>query len=169
MNYDIRKICQYFREVHSRYYIDTNGAVYTSISKNTTRIRIEGEVINIKFFKKENMGCFNNTNKLLISIPDTNNKYFLMNDGTILHRLSTRIDEIGCVDVSLIRVDGTGNPLGNRYKLHRLMAGCFLGDIKDKEVHHKDGNRTNNKLSNLEILTFEEHRGKGNYLKNHIL
>ena len=169
MNYDIRNICQYFREVHSRYFIDTNGVVYTSLSKNTTRIRISNDVINIKSFKKENINYFNNTNKLLIYIQNNENKYFLMNDGTILHRLSTRIDEIGCVDVSLIRVDGTGNPLGNRYKLHRLMAGCFLGDIKGKEVHHKDGNRSNNKLSNLEILTFEEHRGKGNYLKNHTL
>lgn len=169
MNYDIRNISQYFREVHSRYFIDTNGSVYTSLSKNTTRIRIENDVINIKSFKKESLNCFNNTNKLLISIPNTNNKYFLMKDGTVLHRLSTRVDEIGCVDVSLIRVDNSGNPLGNRYKLHRLMAGCFIGDIKDKEVHHKDGNRTNNKISNLEILTFEEHRGKGNYLKNHTL
>lgn len=169
MNYDIRNISQYFREVHSRYFIDTNGSVYTSLSKNTTRITIEGEVKNIKSFKKEKLNYFNNTNKLLISIPDTNNKYFLMNDGTVLHRLSTRVDEIGCVDVSLIRVGETGNPLGNRYKLHRLMAGCFIGDIENKEVHHKDGNRTNNKLSNLEILTFEEHRGKGNYLKNHAL
>lgn len=169
MNYDIRNISQYFREVHSRYFIDTNGSVYTSLSKNTSRIVIEGEVKNIKSFKKEKANYFNNTNKLLISIPDTNNKYFLMNDGTVLHRISTRIDEIGCVDVSLIRVDGSGNPLGNRYKLHRLMAGCFIGNIENKEVHHKDGNRANNKLSNLEILTFEEHRGKGNFSKNHTL
>lgn len=169
MNYDIRNISQYFREVHSRYFIDTNGSVYTSLSKNTSRIVIEGEVKNIKSFKKEKANYFNNTNKLLISILDTNNKYFLMNDGTVLHRISTRIDEIGCVDVSLIRVDGSGNPLGNRYKLHRLMAGCFIGNIENKEVHHKDGNRANNKLSNLEILTFEEHRGKGNFSKNHTL
>lgn len=169
MNYDIRNISQYFREVHSRYFIDTNGSVYTSLSKNTTRIVIEGEVKNIKSFKKEKENYFNNTNKLLVLIPGTNNKYFLMNDGIVLHRLSTRIDEIGCVDVSLIRVDGSGNPLGNRYKLHRLMAGCFIGNIENKEVHHKDGNRTNNKLSNLEILTFEEHRGKGNFPKNHTL
>lgn len=169
MIYDIRNISIYFKEIHSRYYIDTNGVVYTSIAPNTTRIMVDGKRININKFKKENIQKLNNTNNLLTSIPDTNNKYYLMNNGLILHRLSTRIDDIGEVDVNLMRVDGSGNPGGNRYKLHRLLAGCFLGDITNKEVHHKDGNRTNNKLSNLEILTFEEHRGKGNFTKNHTL
>ena len=169
MNYDIRNISVYFKEVHSRYYIDTNGVVYTSMMSNTSRIMINGKYININKFKKENIDKFNNTNKLLIVVPETNNKYYLMNNGLILQRLSTRVNENGVVDVSLIRVDKSGNDRGNKYKLHRLLAGCFLGDITNKEIHHKDGNRSNNKLSNLEILSFKEHRGKNNFVKNHTL
>lgn len=167
MNYDIRNISVYFKEVHSRYYIDTNGVVYTSLGAGTSRIMIDGERININSFKKENITKLNNTNKQIIAIPNTENKYYLLNNGVVLQRLSTRIGDDGRVDVNLIRVDGSGNDRGNRYKLHRLLAGCFLGDVTDKEVHHKDGNATNNKLSNLQILTFEEHRGKRNYIKNH--
>lgn len=167
MNYDIRKISMYFKEIHSRYYIDTNGVVYTSISRNTSRIMINGVRTNINNFRKNNIDKLNNTNKLIIVIPDTDNKYYLLNNGEILQRLLTRIDEIGLVDVNLIRVNGDINDRGNKYKIHRLLAGCFLGDVTDKEVHHKDGNRSNNSLSNLEILTLEEHRGKGNFIKNH--
>ena len=168
MNYDIRRISDYFREVHSRYFIDTNGVVYTSLGLKTSRIRVDGKCININNFRKQNVDKFNTTTKMLIPIPDTNNRYYLKNDGLVLQRLSTRIDENGCVDVCLIRVfDGTDR--GNRYKIHRLLAGCFIGDIENKEVHHKNQNRSDNRLENLEILTFEEHRGIGNYLKNHKL
>ena len=55
----------------------------------------------------------------------------------------------------------------NRYKIHRLLAGCFIGEVKDMEVHHIDQNRKNNTISNLEILSFEKHRGKGSHNKNH--
>ena len=165
MNYDIRKICDYFREVHSRYCIDSNGVVYTSLGEDTTKIMVDWNVINIKRFRLDNIEALNNTNKLLMAIPNTNNRYYLKSDGTILHRLSTRIDEIGVTDVNLLRVDG--NERGNRYKVHRLLAGCFLGDVNGMEVHHINGNRLDNRLSNLKILTFEEHRGKGNYTINH--
>ncbi len=106
MNYDIRKICDYFREVHSRYYIDTNGCIYTSMSANSIRIMIDGVRININKIKKSIVENLNMTNRLLGVIPNTGNKYFVKNDGVVLQRLSTRIDEIGAVDVCLIRVDG---------------------------------------------------------------
>jgi hypothetical protein len=92
----------------------------------------------------------------------------MLNDGKILHRLSTRIDNIGQIDVSLIRVSGHRNDKGNRYFIHRLLAGCFLGDIYNKEVHHKNKNRTDNNLDNLQILTLEEHRSKETFKINHI-
>lgn len=43
------------------------------------------------------------------------------------------------------------------FRLHRLVIENFIGDIPDgMEVDHKDGNRTNNKLSNLRIVTRSE-------------
>lgn len=48
-----------------------------------------------------------------------------------------------------------------KYELlvHRLMAHTFLGmDLSTNyEVHHIDGNVSNNKLDNLEILTTQDH------------
>ncbi len=44
--------------------------------------------------------------------------------------------------------------------VHRIVARAFLGECPPKhEVNHKDGNRTNNILSNLEYMT----RSENNY------
>lgn len=42
--------------------------------------------------------------------------------------------------------------------LHRLVAEKYVGDIRNKEVHHKDCNRRNNHPSNLQIVTRNQHR-----------
>lgn len=42
--------------------------------------------------------------------------------------------------------------------IHRLVAESFLGVHDDLEVNHKDGDRTNNHLSNLEFVTSEQNR-----------
>ena len=39
------------------------------------------------------------------------------------------------------------------HNLHRLIASAFLGDLEEKEVNHIDGNRLNNNISNLELVT----------------
>lgn len=42
------------------------------------------------------------------------------------------------------------------YKGHRLVAQAFLGDIDGFDINHKDGNKQNNVVSNLEIVTRKE-------------
>jgi len=37
--------------------------------------------------------------------------------------------------------------------IHRLVAEAFIGDIKGMDVNHKDFNRKNNNVNNLEICT----------------
>ncbi len=37
--------------------------------------------------------------------------------------------------------------------VHRLVVESIFGDISNMDINHKDFDRTNNKLSNLEILT----------------
>lgn len=47
---------------------------------------------------------------------------------------------------------------GPRKHLHRLVWSQANGRIpKGYDVHHKDGNQQNNKLSNLELLTESDH------------
>lgn len=49
---------------------------------------------------------------------------------------------------------------GTRYTLlHRLVVEKFLGRklLQREVVHHKDGNKSNNDISNLEIMTQAKH------------
>ena len=50
-------------------------------------------------------------------------------------------------------------------RLHRLIVEKHIGRYLDKNeiVHHKDENKTNNHINNLEITTFSEHS------KNHAI
>lgn len=64
---------------------------------------------------------------------------------------------------------------GNMYKtiqinkkqvrLHRYIMECYLGRklTKDEIVHHKDGDKLNNNISNLELLSRAEHIKKHYY------
>ena len=162
--YDIRQLCLYFPSIHSRYYIDTNGIVYSSLSPNTKRISIDGENYNLTNWKHENLKKLDKWVNMLIRFNETN--YFLLYDGTILKRLKTIISERDEVSVSIITVD-RNNKTGCYFSVPRLVAKTFIGDIEGKEIHHIDRNRRNNKVENLKILTSEEHRGKGKFKLNH--
>jgi hypothetical protein len=60
----------------------------------------------------------------------------------------------GYLRVNLYR---NGHP--KHHLVHRLVAAAWLGPIPlDMQVNHRDGNRTNNDLSNLEIVTAEQNR-----------
>jgi len=55
------------------------------------------------------------------------------------------------------------------YYVHRLVAEMFIGEIPSEMcVNHKDGNKTNNDVSNLEIVTYKENmrHAHDNGLKN---
>ena len=44
-------------------------------------------------------------------------------------------------------------------RIHQLVAEAFIGEIpKGYHVHHKDGNKQNNKVSNLEIIHPRQHK-----------
>jgi hypothetical protein len=43
------------------------------------------------------------------------------------------------------------------YYRHKVIANCFLGQTpKGKTINHKDGNKLNNDLSNLEYITAQQ-------------
>lgn len=41
-------------------------------------------------------------------------------------------------------------------QVHRLVAMAFIGDVEGLEVNHKDGNKTNNNVENLELVSRSE-------------
>lgn len=52
---------------------------------------------------------------------------------------------------------------GKRQQMHRYVWEKHFGEIpKGYDIHHKDHNRTNNDISNLELLTKSEHASKYN-------
>jgi hypothetical protein len=51
------------------------------------------------------------------------------------------------------------NSVGSNIRMHRYVWEYYYGKIpKGYEIHHIDGNRGNNDISNLRILTTKEHR-----------
>ena len=70
--------------------------------------------------------------------------------------LSIRISNRGYVYASL-----TKNGLKEQVGVHRLVLTAFVGPANTDEGHHKDGKRTNNRLSNLEWSSEKGgHRGE---------
>src|SRR5689334_20246619 len=66
--------------------------------------------------------------------------------------LKNQIASNGYVNVCLCR---KGKP--KVFRLHRLLAITFIPNPQNKPcVNHKDGNRKNNTLANLEWVTFSE-------------
>ena len=55
-------------------------------------------------------------------------------------------------------------------RIHRLVARTFIGDIpKGYHVHHKDGNKQNNKVDNLEIIHPAKHHSETIRMNKNIL
>lgn len=75
-------------------------------------------------------------------------KYFVSHDGKVKNHLGKELhrylDKDGYYYVSLS---------GKKYRVHRLVASNFIGDIDGYEIDHIDTNRTHNSVDNLRIVT----------------
>ena len=68
--------------------------------------------------------------------------------------LKERIDKKNnCLSVQLYK-----NGKGKSYLIHRIVGEVFLGDPKNNKmtINHKDGNRLNNNVNNLEWLSLAD-------------
>lgn len=43
-----------------------------------------------------------------------------------------------------------------KLKAHRMVAECFIGNCDGMTINHKDGNKLNNSVTNLEIVTSKD-------------
>lgn len=56
-----------------------------------------------------------------------------------------------------VNISKIGKKSGKQMYVHRLVAELFLGGIPDgMQVNHKDGNKENNHVSNLEVVSAKE-------------
>jgi len=91
--------------------------------------------------------------------------YEISSDGEIIRRIKggkpgARVGHVmkqtltpyGYKAVGLVNDDGKKKNLF----VHRLVAAAFMGDPADKQINHKDGNKTNNAVENLELVTSKE-------------
>jgi hypothetical protein len=66
--------------------------------------------------------------------------------------LSRRLDSWGYVRTHVPMPDKTFKT----QSAHRLVAETFLGELGDKQVNHKNGNKQDNRVANLEICTMQQ-------------
>lgn len=89
-------------------------------------------------------------------IPIPNTQYLISESGDIYSVTSKRIlkpqvNQYGYHQLTLYL-----NGAKTNCRVHRLVCRYFLGDSEDLQVNHKDGNKLNNHVSNLEWVTSKE-------------
>lgn len=89
------------------------------------------------------------------AIQGYNGWYYVSNCGNVLSLKQKR--------PAVLKPQNTGKGYyyvdleGKQYKIHRLVANTFLTNPDKKPVvHHRDGNKHNNRLENLEFATYKE-------------
>ena len=93
-------------------------------------------------------------------IPAFGGRYEVSETGEIRHSLNknirkARTNKFGYLQLNFSRNDGTGK--SDTILVHRLIAMTFIPNPNDlPEVNHKDGNKQNNHVSNLEWCTYSE-------------
>ena len=92
-------------------------------------------------------------------LKEIDTKYSISPDGFIINDKTGKLvsfnpDSKGYMKARLY-TDLSTNPDGRKpYRLHRIIAMTFLENYSDKlQVNHIDGDKKNNKVSNLEMVT----------------
>jgi hypothetical protein len=98
----------------------------------------------------------------MIKIPEFAN-YFATKSGKIFSKKSNKFlvpyeTKAGYLKISIRSSEGVFTKV-----VHRLVAECYLPKIKDKNiVNHKNGNKKDNRIENLEWCTSQENTAHSN-------
>jgi hypothetical protein len=85
-------------------------------------------------------------------------RYIATDDGNIINAQTGKVlrggrNSKGYLTVSLY--DGSSPKKPKSFLVHRLIAEAFLGS-SNLQINHKDGNKQNNRVGNLEWVTLQE-------------
>lgn len=97
----------------------------------------------------------------LKKLPDNSidSKYSVSSDGFIINTITNKIvvfskDKKGYMKARLYSPLSTNPDKRKPFRLHRLIAKAFLDNYsEDLQVNHKDGDKSNNHIDNLEMVT----------------
>lgn len=96
------------------------------------------------YYQVSNFGRVRSLDRIIIK-NDNGNQYNIFRRGKILHQMTASSQY---KQVRLCK---------KLYSVHRLVAEAFLDNLDNKpQVNHKDGNKSNNKVDNLEWVTPRE-------------
>lgn len=86
------------------------------------------------------------------------NRYVTRSDGKVLFLKGRVLTTFGSTTCNYKEVQLSRDSVPKKYMVHRLVAVCFLGlDVNsDLEVNHKNGNKFDNRICNLEIVTHKQ-------------
>lgn len=118
------------------YYISKDGSL--ALKKlNNTLYKVEDNVL----WRRKSI-----SNKYIKS-----NINFVVINGEIYRVLKPSENKSGYRFISI-----SENGVSTHEYIHRLVAGAFIGDTTNMDVHHLDHNIKNNDVLNLEIITHKE-------------
>ena len=84
--------------------------------------------------------------------------YSISNLGNVMNNKSNKMMKLN-VKSGYYHVGLINNKNRSIFKVHRLVALAFIENIENKpEVNHKDGNKLNNSVKNLEFVTNKENQ-----------
>lgn len=81
--------------------------------------------------------------------------YQITNDGRVYNKKYNRYLKPGLNNTGYLSVKLSDNGLQKTYPIHRLVAIHFLDKGDYNVVNHKDGNKINNNVYNLEWVTYQ--------------
>lgn len=85
--------------------------------------------------------------------------YLVTSDGTVIGQKSGKTLRQCRSPTGYVRVKLYKNAVPKCYMVHRLVASAFLPNESNKsQVNHKDGNKENNNVDNLEWVTQSENQ-----------